>query len=82
MKKIRTLWKVYRTYYLDAEEPEDCIRGRREYVGSTYAGSEAEAIRNVSFRKNGAVSPYAPVVTAGNWDDGYVWEAEENDAAY
>lgn len=76
MAGTKKRWRVSRQYYLDAEEPENCIRGPWEVVGETWAVSEAKAINNVRFRTCGNVSQYLPRNVSGHWENGYDWKAE------
>ena len=68
-------FSVYARYYLDAEEPENCIRGEWSFMGTTYAVSEKQAVNNVRHRTVGCRSQYVPVAVSGHWENGFEWKA-------
>ena len=74
-------YKVFRKYYLSAEEKINDMEGRWEYVGDTVAVSSAKAINNVRYRTIGNISQYKPAATSGHYESGYEWKAvpEENE---
>lgn len=72
--RCRRLYDVYAKYYLDADDPENCMEGEWQFVGTTYATSEEQAINNVRYRTAGNVSQYKPGFTSGHWENGYDWE--------
>jgi hypothetical protein len=74
---MKKRYKVFTQYYLDAEDPEDCIEGDWNFAGETFAASEAQAINNVKFRMMGAKSQYKPLATGGRWENGLNWKAIE-----
>lgn len=78
MKKEKVRYRVYRQYFLEAEEIENSFEGEYKYVGSTSAVSEAQAINNVRHRLMGdyGTSQYKPLATSGHWENGYNWKAE------
>lgn len=56
-------------------EGEDPVTWPWEFVGNTYAVSEAKAINNVRFR-NEMPSQYKPIETSGHYDVFVEWKAE------
>jgi len=74
--KERKRWKVYRRYFLEAEDPEDGIVTEWEFVSTTTAVSEAQAVNNVRFKTVGNWSQYAPIYVSGHWANGFEWKAE------
>lgn len=76
MAKPKKKYSVYATPYLEAEELENCVQYPREFMGETWAVSEAQAINNVRYRTVGNTSQYLPYITSGHWEKGIEWEAE------
>lgn len=75
MKRKKVNYRVYRKYYLNAENIEDSFEGDWEFAGSTYAVSKKQAINNVRNRTMGNISQYKPVAVGGHWENGYYWRA-------
>lgn len=68
-------YKVFKKYYLSAEERTNDMEGNWEYVGDTVAVSSAKAINNVRYRTLGNISQYKPMITSCHYDSGYEWKA-------
>lgn len=78
MKRKKVNYRVYRKYYLNAENIEDSFEGDWEFAGSTYAVSKKQAINNVRNRTMGNISQYKPVAVGGHWENGYYWKAVQD----
>ena len=75
--KERKRYAVYLRYFMEAEDPENCITGDWEFKGRTMATSEAQAVNNVRFKLMGNLSQYKPVAVSGHWANGFEWKAVE-----
>lgn len=73
----KSKYSVYIQYYLEAEEEENNILGKWEFIGDTYAVSEKQAINNVRHREFGdyGTSQYLPTTVSGHWENGFNWKA-------
>lgn len=69
-------YDVYVKRIVEIEDPyEHSVEYDWEFVGTTYAVSEAKAINNVRFR-NEMPSQYKPIETSGHYDVFVEWKAK------
>lgn len=68
---------VYMKWGVEADELENCTSHDPEFVGETWAVSEAQAINNVRHRAYGDVSQYLPIDVRGHYAVVWDWFAVE-----
>lgn len=76
----KSLYFVYRRYYMICDDYENDIQDRWELIGKTRAKSEAQAVNNVRHNTIGDVSQYKPIATCGHWENGYEWKAVKQES--
>ncbi len=76
MKQPKQKYAIYRQFFLEAEEPENCVDHEKEFMGYTWAASEKQAINNIKHRMMGNVSQYKPLAVSGHWAYYCKWTAE------
>ena len=54
--KPKNRYLVFAQYTIISDNPKECFEGPWQYMGETYAVSEAKAINNIRFSKYGKTS--------------------------